>query len=34
MVEFWVGGLLFIFKFDFGNLVRVEKVFKDEDEEG
>ena len=34
MAEFRVGGLLFTSKFDSGNLARVEKVSKDEDEEG
>nr|XP_022317120.1 cytosolic carboxypeptidase-like protein 5 isoform X5 [Crassostrea virginica] len=33
MAEFRVGGLLFTSKFDSGNLARVEKVSKDEDEE-
>lgn len=34
MAEFRVGGLLFTSKFDSGNLARVEKVSKDEEEEG
>ncbi|XP_048761407.2 cytosolic carboxypeptidase-like protein 5 isoform X10 [Ostrea edulis] len=33
MAEFRVGGLLFTSKFDSGNLARVEKVSKDEEEE-
>lgn len=34
MSEFRVGGLFFTSKFDSGNLSRVEKVYRDEDEEG
>ena len=32
-MEFRCGGLLFTSKFDSGNLARVEKVSKDDDEE-